>query len=205
MARKRRYAPSGKVDPSLSIEAGYTDVLGTVDQAAAAAALTYEAYRDTPFMFYWMRRDQDDALSLRFQMPHGWDLTAVEPHMHVICGSPSSGVVVIDGYYTWSHISGSPVLGPLSAWTAFRVLTTLAGTYQYTERGLSLGLITPPAAAQVGSANLLVYLRRPGASDSADTYEGSKADHTQAANLGVCYIDCHVRLNRLGSSALYTG
>lgn len=203
MARKRRYSPSGKID--LAIEPGYTDVIGFVDQAAAAAALTYEAYRDTPFMMYWTRRDQDDALSLRYQMPHGWDLSAVEPHLHVLCAASSTGTVVIDGYYTWSHISGAPILGPLSSWNSYRVTQSLSGTYQYTERGISLGLITPPVAARVASANLLIYVRRPGSSDAGDTYDGSKPFGTQAANLGILYADCHVRIGRFGTAALYTG
>lgn len=205
MARKRRYCPSGRLDSSLVIDKGYTDVIGTVDQAAASAALTYEAYRDTPFLLYWMRHDQDDAMSLKYQMPHGWDLTAVEPHIHVICGASVTGVVVFDGYYAWSHISGAPILGPLSTWTPFRVTATIQGSWQYTERGISFGLITPPVAAQVNSANLLFYVRRPGAADPADTYTGSKPSGTNAANLGVCYLDCHVRLQRFGSTSLYTG
>lgn len=207
MARQRRYCPSGTRDPSLALSPGYTDVIGTVDQAAAAAALTYEAYRDTPFLMYWMRNDQNDALSLKYQMPHGWDLSAVEPHMHILCGASVTGNVVLDGYYTWSHISGSPILGPLNTWTTFRTITTIQGSWQWTERGISLGLITPPAAAKVNSANLMIYLRRPGAADPDDTYDGAKPTPpgTAAANLGIVYLDCHVRLNHLGSVNLYTG
>lgn len=205
MSRKRRYCPSGRVDTIAPIDAGYDDVQGTVDQAAASAALTYETYRDTPLSLYWMRHDQNDAMSLRFQMRHGWDFSAVEPHFHVLCAGPSDGVLVLDGYYAWTHISGSPVLGPLSAWTPFRVTASLTAAMQWTERGISLGLITPPDPAKVNSANLWMFVRRPGAADPADTYQGTKPTGTGAANIGIVNIDAHVRVYRFGSANLYTG
>lgn len=173
----------------------WDDVIGPIDFAASVAALTYEAYRDTPAMVSKMRHDQNDALTLRFQMPHGWDLGNVGPHIHVIPTAAGSGNFVLDGYYTWSRI-GTLALPALSGWTPFTASKALVAGDQYIEQVLSLATVVPPANAKYPSANLWVYLRRVSATD---TYETNAPDGTVQANIVLAGADCHVRKSRAGT------
>ena len=188
---------------ALAIPAGYTDVSGTFDASTATADLTYEAFSDTPVRMPWLHRSQDDALSLHYQMPHNWTLTAVEPHVHIIQGAVTGGDLVLDGRLAWSRKSNLD-LPAWANWTPFRVVTTLTAT-QWQSFAVSLGSFTPPAGALGPSAVLHVWLRRPGSSDSADTYEGDKVGGpTAAANVGLEYADCHVQVQGFGTPGLYS-
>lgn len=183
---------------ALAIPAGYTDLLGTFDSSTATADLTYEAYRDTPLRMPWLHRSQDDAISLHYQMPHNWTLTAVEPHVHIIQGAATGGDLVLDGRLAWSR-SGVSNLPAWASWTPFRVKTTLSAT-QWTHTMISLGTFTPPAGALYPSASLHVWLRRPGSADAEDTYDGDKVGGpTTAANIGLEYVDCHVQVQGFGT------
>lgn len=186
------------------MENGWIDIIGTVDQAAAAAALTYEAVNDTPFMRYWTRHDQTDALTLTYQMPHGWDKGYVEPHIHWLCGSNVSGDVSLTVYYCWTGYLTGLAVPALASLPTFTGVYTIPANLLWQEHIVSLGAITPPAAAKKPSSDLMVFIRRNGTSP-ADTYNGSKpgGSGTAAANLGLQFADCHVRVDRLGTEGIY--
>jgi hypothetical protein len=182
---------------------GWHDLIGDVNHAANVAALTHEAYRDTPLMMYWFHRAQDDALSLHWQMPHDWDLGAVEPHIHALAAGDATGNVRVVGRYAWSR-NGTLPLPAWAGWTTFGTTTAITAAEQWSSKTISLGSFAPPAAAQYPSAMLHVWLQRPGSSDALDTYGGDKTGGTTlAANLGLESIDCHVRRTGLGTAGLY--
>ncbi|MGL4808490.1 MAG: hypothetical protein ACRC4O_07085 [Giesbergeria sp.] len=187
----------------LATRAGWHDLIGDVNQAAANAALTEEVYRDTPEPWYWMHRAQDDALSLKFQMPHDWDPTqAVEPHLHVVGAAPTTGNVRIIGRYAWSHVRDL-ALPELSGWGTIDTTTTILGTEQWLPIPITLATITPPALAQKPSSFLHLWIQRPGQSDALDTYDGNKPSGTAAANLGLEGLDCHVLRTGLATAGRY--
>lgn len=181
----------------------WDDVIGPIDFAASVAALTIETYRDTPVLVSSFRHDQDDALTLRYQMPHGWDLGIVDPHLHFIPAAAASGNMILDGYIAWSH-AGTLALPALSGWTPFTVTKAIASGDQWIEQVVSLGSCVPPTAAQSPSAQLWVYLRRPGNSNPLDTYSTNKVGGTTAANVVLAAADCHVRRNRAGTDSEWT-
>jgi hypothetical protein len=189
----------------LAIPAGYDDVQGTIDQATAVAALTYEAYKDTPFMQYWFRRDQDDSLSMTYQMRHNWLLNSVEPHIHLTLAGPTDGNVVLTGRLAWSSFAGNLAIPSWAGWTPFTVTVPFLGADIWLPKAVSLGQYMPPAAARYPSAMLRVWIQRPGATDPNDTYAGNKpAPGTAAANLGVEFADCHIQLAGFGTKTLYS-
>ncbi len=176
------------------------DMLGDVSQGTAAAALTYEEVRNTAYKAYFFSRSADDVLCMRLQVPHGWQLdTNVEVHIHwapMVDPSSSPQVVVFDGYYWWAK--HGTVIPELASWTAWPKVTPNVVTGDaFKPKMTSLFTVDPPAGAAV-SDFLLVYVRRPGASDAADTYETSKAVGTAAANVMLLGIDAHYERGRHG-------
>lgn len=179
----------------------WDDVLGSISQGTAGAALTYEVYRDTAFMMYFMRHDQDDALSFVFQFPHTWKYnTNVKPHLHVIpMADPSSSEdVYFTGYYAWTKAGGA-ALPALSSWTTFTKTQAIAPGDIYIQKLVSLVTITPPSEAR-GSTCLMLYVRRNGTSPN-DTYTTSKSSGTSQANLGLVSADVHFQRINAGSEA----
>lgn len=84
----------------------WKDVQGRFDEGSGVAALTIEAYRDTPLKFPHLLHNQNDEMHFTFQMQHDWNVaTSVRPHVHLIPLSDpvSDQVVVFDGYYVWSQ------------------------------------------------------------------------------------------------------
>lgn len=191
----------------LPVRPGYTDLPIDIEEAAAAGSLTLEAYRDTGVLLRWWHRSQDDTIYVRQQMPHDWDLGAVEPHLHLIPAGDTPGNAVFSGVWAWSRI-GTLGLPVLTGWTAFSVTVaipaiTLNG--DWVPVPVSLGLITPPAAAQGPSAFLHMRITRPGSSNALDTYGGDKpGSGTAAANLGFEGADYHVRHTGLLTAGLYS-
>jgi hypothetical protein len=177
----------------------WDDLVGTVGQAAAVAGLVYQFYGDTPFMMYFFRHDRDEALSLSYHMSHRWNLRTVSPHIHLRPCSPSDGTVVLDGRYAWSLYNNGQNLPMWAGWTPFRVEVPLLGADQYKEGIATLFNSDPPAAYRHSSATLHIYLRRPGASDAADTYQGGNPYGLAQANLGISFVDCHHKTMRHGT------
>lgn len=174
-------------------EGAWNDLQGSVSEGAAGAALTFAAFRDTPFKFASFRDAQSDELHMTFQMNHTWKPgTPVRPHVHVIPLAAATGVVRFTGYYAWALFGQEAPA--LSGWTAFTVDHSILAAEVNKLDIIGLAEITPPADA-VESDCLLVYLKRDGGA-GADTYAG---------NLAVVSVDCHYQGTKLGSDAEFPG
>lgn len=185
------------VDLERTVESGWIDIPCRIEQAGGAAALTFEAYRDTEFDAYFMRHDQNDKLSLEWQMPHGWDLQAVRPHLHIEpqVNPASPQVIRFSGKYAWSRRGAATPAD--AAWTAFTVDHTVETTDAFIQRTVSLAVVAPPASP-APSDILMMWVKRLGL-DAADTYTTSKASGTAQANLKISSIDAHVHVNKTGT------
>lgn len=176
------------------------DLLGDVSQGTQTAALTYEAFRDTAYKAYFFSHSTDDSLHMRFQVPHGWQLgTNFGLHIHwapMVDPSASPQVVVFDGYYVFCKLG--EVIPALTSWTAWtKVKVNVVTGDAFKPKLTDLAVIIPPAGAAV-SDFILIYLRRPGSTDSEDTYETSKAGGTAAANVMLLGVDLHYHRDRNG-------
>jgi hypothetical protein len=178
---------------------GWTDVPCRIEQATGAASLTVENYRDTEFVAYFMRHDQTDKISLEWQMPHGWDLQSVRPHIHIepMSDPASPQNVRFSGKYAWSQRG---VATPAdAAWTAFTVDHTVDVGDEFIQRAVSFGTVAPPANA-APSDILMMWVKRLGL-DVLDTYTTNKTGGTGAANLKLSSIDAHVHVTKTGTTA----
>jgi hypothetical protein len=182
----------------------WDDMQGSIGQGAGSAALTVEVFRDTPFLMWFMRHDQNDALNFVYQFSHAWDyLTAVHPHLHVlpVADPVATQVARFDGYYVWTRpdYAGAP-LPALSGWTAFGPIDVPINPGDiYVQKIIPLGSVTPPAWVRE-SSSLLIWFRRFG-TDAGDTYNTNKVGGTPAANLGILSTDVHYRKNKIGTEA----
>lgn len=174
------------------------DIVGMVEQAAAAGALTLDPVQDTNNSLYWFRHDQQDTLSMRYQFDHSWGDTAINPHLHLMSGSPSAGDAVFVGEYAWTRVGSGLVLPALSGWTAFRKVASFTIADRWQEKLVNLATITPPDLAKGASATLWIRVTRDG-SDPADTLEGAKGNGTNQANLGLVFFDCHFDSTSFGT------
>lgn len=179
----------------------WDDLFGDISQGTANAALTYEAFRDTPFKMYFLRHDQNDELHFRYQLPHRWYNSpdyVVKPHLHVVpMAAPAApSTIAFAGQYIWAQ-RDTPILANAS-WTAFSPAPTKAITAadEFKHLLINLGDVTPPANPQVSDI-LLIYLKRD--SSGADDYDDNKTGGTGAANLGVLSLDLHYRSWKQGS------
>lgn len=180
----------------------WDDMQGSIGQGAGVTALTVEVFRDTPFLMWFMRHDQNDALNFVYQFSHSWDYTKiVVPHLHVLpMADPATAQVArFDGYFAWTRPNyAAQPLPALTGWTAFGPIDlTINPGDVYVQKIISLGSITPPAWVRE-SSSLLIWFRRFG-TDAGDTYTTSKVGGTQAANLGILSTDVHFRKNKIGS------
>lgn len=175
----------------------WTDLQGSVTQGVGTTALTYEAYRDTGFKLYFMRRNQSDELNFVFQMPHEWSPTSeVRPHMHVVpMGDPvSAQVLSFVVKYAWSRVGSA--LPALSGWTTLTATKTVNPGDVYKELVVPLAHITPPAGAVESDILLMQVARDP----VPDTYNTVKDHGTAAANLGILSVDVHYQKVKLGTA-----
>jgi hypothetical protein len=198
--------PDG-VDVIAALDGGYwvsrqhgrwDDLQGDISEGDGNATLTYEAFRDTPFDMFFMRRDQNDALNFRYQMPHDWDpTTSVSAHLHVVpAADPAvSQNVLFEGVYVWTSVGGA--VPALASWTTFSVLLAVPPGGVYLQRIAPLAVIAPPVGA-AESIVLLLRVQRSG-NNPLDTYDTSKVGGTAAANLGLLSADLHYRKNKIGS------
>lgn len=171
----------------------WEDLQGSVAQGAAGAALTFAAFRDTPFKFASFRDAQNDELHMAYQMPHGWHPgTVVKPHIHIIPLAAAAGVVRFSGVYAWA-LFGQEVPAAVG-WTSFTVDKTIAAGDVNKMGVVLLGTITPPAAA-VESDCLLIYFKR----------EGGAAEDTYAGNIAAVSIDTHFYREKIGTVQEFQG
>ena len=176
----------------------WDDLSAVISEGTGAAALTYEAYRDTGFFMRFFRHNQDDNIFMTYQMLHSWDpLTAVSPHMHYIPAASGSGVLKFSYSYSWLLVN-SGTLGAGASWITGSVSASLDPSMQYMQKIMSFGTIVPPTNA-VESIVLVFKVERPGASDAADTYSTSKDHGTAAANVGILYFDLHYQKEKAGT------
>lgn len=186
---------------------GWNDLLGAVQQGAGAAALTTEAYRDTPFLMSFFRSNQNDSLSFIYQMSHQWQAgTVVRPHVHVIpmADPVATQNVYIVGQYTWG--STTRVIPANASWTSFTVTVPIDPGDAFLAKIIDVtgGVgFTPPA--DIDESDLLfVYFSRQG-TNPLDTYTTGKTGGTAAANLGLLSFDCHYQAQKIGSLVEFPG
>lgn len=142
------------------------------------AAAADEATFNTIFQVYQFEAATDEEVYGSIQMPHSWNGTAVEPHVHwapqtASDGDPAAQKVTWCLDYSWAEI-GVTMPG---ASTALCGSTSLPDEepVQYRHYLTELSShITPGAGADYGSSILYFRLYRD-ANAAADNYEGEAA------------------------------
>ena len=103
MSRQTAYAGIGSPGTEWAVQPHWDDLQGSVAEGSAGAALTFAAFRDTPFKLASFRDAQSDELHMTYQLPHGWEPgTTLRPHIHVIPLDAAAGTVRFTGYYGWA-------------------------------------------------------------------------------------------------------
>jgi hypothetical protein len=175
----------------------YDDVQGPAAQAGGAAALTFEAYRDTAYNAYFFKHNQNDVLYLSWQMPHSWDRGTVYPHIHIIpmVNPAAAEVIRFSGKYVWSQAG---VATPADAsWTAFTADHTVNTTDQFIQVVVPLATVSAPTSPRESNV-LLLWVQRE-SNSASDTYTTGKASGTAAANVMVVSIDAHFAKTKAGT------
>ena len=183
----------------------WTDLTGVFSVASGASALTSEAYQNG-FVLLFMRHDQDDQLSMLYQMPHGWAQNTIEPNFHWMpCSAPTLNTTQsIDlGYQlAWLTPNVPDQVFP-TTWTTGSLLLPVSASMlniqQVTE--VSTSGFAPPPGGNNTSSLLLLRLMRSGSVSPRDTYTTSKPGAgTAQANMAMLSIDVHYQSTRAGSS-----
>jgi hypothetical protein len=170
---------------------------GDIFEGTGAAALTYEAYRDTGFFMRFFRSTQADALFCVYSLPQAWNpSTSVVPHIHCVPMASGSGVVRFNWSYVWAR--SNEKFPPTSGWTSGSLSASWTPALQYNHVTLPLGSITPITSSDE-AALLVLKLER---SAGTDTYLTSKDHGTPSANVGLLKFDLAVQLNKAGT--IYT-
>ena len=178
----------------------WDDVQGPASAALiGASAPTNEAYRDTTARMTFMRHDQDDTITITYQLPHRWiPNTEVRVHLHYIpMVTPAADEVAYLEYsYAWGHPNAE--LPAAASWTTGNVSLTIpsSGANTFFHKATSLFVDTPTGASE--SSFLIVRFSRLG-TNGADTYTTAKATGTAAANLAILSVDCHYQSGKEGS------
>lgn len=192
---------NGLPKESFAFENRWDDLFGTFDQGTGASVLTFENFRDTGFPMLFMSSIQNDSLSMRYQMPHGWNRGPIIPHMHVVpCAAPAGVETVLIGWQACWIPAGSTFPGA-SGWITGSVSLQVSASMQYVNNKISFGTFTPPLNAG-NSTEFFIKIVRSGSS-SADTYTSAKPDGTGAANLGILHVDCDYQKITAGSITEY--
>lgn len=178
----------------------WTDQQGTLTQAAAASGLLLEEIRDTPFRIYWFKHNQTERIDLSYQFDHRWDKTEVQPHIHILPSAATTGNVTLSGRYFWSAPNSGIAFPAWADWTPWTVTRAITAPENGTEVVFNLFTTTPPTLAAVDSASLWITVSRV---SGGDTYTGSKAGGTAAANVGLLFLDAHRRDDSFGSLTPY--
>lgn len=178
----------------------WDDLLGSISDGnlgKGVAALVSEGYRDTDFLMYFLRHNQDDTINIIYQMPHMWELeTAVRPHIHIIPMVSASGNLYVQYQYSWAPFD--QVLGAAATWTTGSVTIPLTPADQYKHRLITIGNISPPVGS--GPSTMLLFKTTRAGTDPLDTYSTNKTGGgTPAANVGILYVDLHYQKIRAGT------
>lgn len=174
-------------------DGAWNDLQGAISEGSGGAALTFAAFRDTPFKLASFRNNQSDELHMVYQMNHAWKPgSTVRPHIHVIPLAAATGVIRFVGQYAWA-LSG--VEAPANVgWTPFTVDHAVLASEVNKLDIISLAEVVPPAAAQESDC-LLVYLKR----------DGGAPEDTYAGNLAAVSLDCHFQMEKDGTDAELPG
>jgi hypothetical protein len=176
----------------------WDDVFGDISQGAGVAALTYQAYRDTSFMMYFMQHNQPDALFFRYQFPHRWNKKQVRPHLHFLPMAAGAGRFAVIGHYVW--VSVDRLVPAIAGWTAYSAYMDLVAGDQYREKILTLAKCDPPENSKESDILLIRCVRDHA---GADTYTTSKDHGTAAANIGLLSMDAHYQSEKSGTVQEY--
>ena len=174
MVAHNAYGGNTSAGSEWKVEPSWNDLQGSVAEGSAGAALTFAAFRDTPFKLANFRNAQADELHMVYQMSHAWAPgTELHPHMHVIPLSNPAGSEVIRWTGVYRFTGHGVEVPALASWTAFTAdLAVVPGDINKI-RVIRLATVTPPADS-VESDMLLLYVVRDGGA-VADTYSGAVA------------------------------
>lgn len=179
----------------------WQDQQGQLNQAAAAAALTYESILDTQFKIYWFKHNQTEQIFLSYQFQHGWDKGEVQPYIHVLPSAGTGGDLVLSGRYMWSAPNSGIAFSTWANWTTWSVTRTIDVSENNTEVAFNLFTTTPPVSAQKPSATLYMTVDRVSGSG---TYTGNKVGGgTLSANVGLLFLDAHQLITKTGTLTPY--
>lgn len=182
--------------PSAAFELRWTDMIGKFDDSTGIAGMVFEAYT-AGFQTFFFSHNQNDAFNMSFQMHHGWALTTVKPHMHVMPCAPlalnTTGTVSIGYQMTWLQVNGS---WPTS-WVTGSVSFLVSGSMYNVQKVISFGDM-PPLVNPNASDMLLIRIMRSGTA-SEDTYTESKPIGTANANLMLIACDVHYQQSQAGT------
>lgn len=158
------------------------------------AAAADEATFMTVFYVYQFEAGTDEDVFGSVQMPHRWNGTPIEPHVHwapqtASDGNPANQKVVWCFDYSWADIGTTmpAATTALCGSTAYPDEEPVQYRHYLTEASAH---ITPGAGADWGSSILYFRLYRD-ANNAADTYEGEAA---------LLAVDFHFQSCKLGSS-----
>jgi hypothetical protein len=173
-----------------------------VHYGANLANLTMQTVRNTPFMAAFFRHDQDDSVSYSYQLPHNWVIGSdIKPHMHFVPHGTTGGNVVISGQYTFTSAKNDGLALPENAdWTTFKVTKTIETANLFKEHVVSVPVNVPSVSWLGQSSHLHILWKRPGQSDTDDTFTSSNPTGTQQANIQLVSFDAHVQIRTLGTT-----
>lgn len=181
----------------------YDDLQGAIGDgnlAKGSAALTLEGFRDTEFPMYFMRHDQDDVITITYQMPHTWDTTtSVWPHIHYVPMAAASGNVYFSFSYVW--VPRGELAPALASWTTGDKTIAIAAGDQFKHLAAGFATIAPPASAGASTMLLMKFTRL--GDNILDTYDTDKTGGTAAANFGILYLDLHYQKVRAGTTSQF--
>ena len=161
---------------------------------ATGGAAADEATFNTTFYTYQFEAGTDEEIYGSVQLPHSWNGTAIEPHIHwapqtTADGDPASQAVVWCLDYSWAEI-GTTMPAATTALCGSTHAPADANVVQFRHYYTDLSAhITPGAGADQGSSILMFRLYRD-ANAGGDTYEGEAA---------LLAIDFHYQSCKLGS------
>jgi len=180
-------------------EGRWDDLPGDISQGLGGAALTYEEFWDTKFKQYFFRNNQDDSLSMRFQMSHMWRRSSVVyPHLHVVlCADPLVDQdMYFNGQYYWTPVGGKTP--SVVSWGTFSFTYTVSPGDIYDNIYIPLFNTAPMVPDTWESSILKIFVQRE-ATNVLDTYDTAKPWGTAAANVGLDSFDVHHIKDKLGT------
>jgi hypothetical protein len=131
----------------------------------------------------------EKEMQFRMQMPHTWDGTAVQFHVHWKPNTSEANAVRWGLEYTWSGIGQTFTPTTLVYGAVATPTESLVAKRHYLTNIATL----TPGAGQVGASVMLLGRVFRDSANVADTYTDK---------VGLLSIDLHYRLNKLGDAAV---